>query len=209
MRALKKLRKWVKEDIMSLFEVYTDGACTNNQGEGLQPGGWAAVFVDGPALSGGESATTNNRMEMRAVIEALKNTPPHSHVRIYSDSAYVINCFNQKWIDKWEKNGWMTSSKKPVENKDLWLEMRQLEKERQVEWIKVKGHSGNQWNEMADTLAVAAIPKDKNNDDQSRKEICLYLTQDEKINLLSFLDCNQLNLNDVLKNVLVKLQKLE
>lgn len=152
---------------MPLFEVYTDGACSNNQGEGLQLGGWAAVFVDGPALSGGESKTTNNRMEMRAVIEALKHTPIQSDVKIYSDSAYVINCFKQNWIERWEKNGWITSTKKPVENKDLWLEMRNLEKQRNIEWIKVKGHSGNKWNEMADKLAVAAIPKEKKEVDKS------------------------------------------
>lgn len=194
---------------MSLFEVYTDGACANNQGEGLQPGGWAAVFVNGPALSGGESATTNNRMEMRAVIEALKNTPPNSQVKIYSDSAYVINCFKQNWIDKWEKNGWITSAKKPVENKDLWLEMRQLEKERHVEWIKVKGHSGNQWNEMADTLAVAAIPNHKKAYEKTTKKINLSLTEEEKDNLIKFLDHNQAKLNDALKNVLEKLRKSE
>jgi ribonuclease HI len=152
---------------MPRFEVYTDGACSNNQGEGLQLGGWAAVFVDGPALSGGESKTTNNRMEMRAVIEALKHTPIQSDVKIYSDSAYVINCFKQNWIERWEKNGWITSTKKPVENKDLWLEMRNLEKQRNIEWIKVKGHSGNKWNEMADKLAVAAIPKEKKEVDKS------------------------------------------
>lgn len=194
---------------MSLFEVYTDGACANNQGEGLQPGGWAAVFVDGPTLSGGESETTNNRMEMRAVIEALKNTPPNSQVKIYSDSAYVINCFKQKWIDKWEKNGWMTSAKKPVENKDLWLEMRQLEQERHIEWIKVKGHSGNHWNEMADQLAVAAIPNHKKTYEKPKKTISLYLTEEEKNNLIDFSDHNKLDLNDALQNVLFKLQKLE
>lgn len=209
MHALKKLRKWVdEEDIMPQFEVYTDGACANNQGVGLQLGGWAAVFVDGPSLSGRENETTNNRMEMRAVIEALKNTPKGSSIKIYSDSAYVINCFKQKWIDRWEKNGWITSTKKPVENKDLWLEMRQLEKQRNIEWIKVKGHSGNKWNEMADKLAVAAISRDKKDIDDSKKEINIYLTEEEKNTLIHFLEDNSEKLNKALINTLKKIKTL-
>jgi ribonuclease HI len=141
-----------------IYEVYTDGACSNNQAQGGQPGGWAAIFVDGRAVSGGEMKTTNNRMEMTAVIEALKEVPEGHIVKIYSDSAYIINCFLNKWINQWEKNGWMTSQKKPVENQDLWMEMRALQQKRDVEWIKVKGHSGNVWNEKADKLAVSCIP---------------------------------------------------
>lgn len=139
------------------FEVYTDGACSNNQGHGRQLGGWAAVFTDGRKFSGSDSLATNNTMEMTAVIEALKNTPEGSNVKIYSDSAYIINCFLQNWIGNWEKNGWKTSQKKPVENKELWQEMKSLANKRRVEWIKVKGHSGNPLNEEADRLAVQAI----------------------------------------------------
>ncbi|NLJ89110.1 MAG: ribonuclease HI [Epulopiscium sp.] len=194
---------------MEIFEIYTDGACSNNQSEGLQAGGWAAVFVNGKAISGGDRATTNNRMEMKAVIEALKNTPPGSYVKIYSDSAYIINCFNQKWIDKWEKNGWLTSNKKPVENKDYWVEIRQLEKERKVEWIKVKGHSGNPWNEKADKLAVASIPMvDKKNDnDEVSRKTKIYLSEDEKKDLINFLEENKSFISKSLNDLLLRLKE--
>ncbi|OEF97788.1 ribonuclease H [Vulcanibacillus modesticaldus] len=142
------------------YDVYTDGACSNNQASGGQPGGWGVVFTDGRKYFGGDPSTTNNRMELKAAIEALKNTPIGSEVNIYSDSAYVINAFNQKWIPNWIKNGWKTSKGKPVENQDLWMELLDLEKERNVKWIKVKGHSGNKWNELADKLAVDAIPSE-------------------------------------------------
>ncbi|NLM48202.1 MAG: ribonuclease HI [Epulopiscium sp.] len=194
---------------MECYEIYTDGACSNNQAQGLQAGGWAAVFVNGEELSGGDRATTNNRMEMKAVIEALKNTPPGAHVKIYSDSAYIINCFNQKWIDKWEKNGWMTSSNKAVENKDLWLEIRQLEKERKVEWIKVKGHSGNPWNERADQLAVAAIPKEGESHKNNSKKSIISLSEDEKVNLIELLEKNESFIPQSLRGLLAKLKNLE
>jgi len=143
----------------TIYEVYTDGACTNNQASGGQPGGWGAVFLDGRKFSGGDMATTNNRMEMTAAIEALKNTPTGSNVKIYSDSAYVINAFKQNWLSNWVKRGWKTSQGKPVENQDLWKELQKFEQERNVTWVKVKGHSGDKWNEVADQLAVNAIPK--------------------------------------------------
>ncbi|NLK21720.1 MAG: ribonuclease HI [Epulopiscium sp.] len=189
---------------MDWLEVYTDGACTNNQGEGLQPGGWAAVFIDGPSLSGGENKTTNNRMEMKAVIEALKNTPPNSNIRIYSDSAYVINCFKQNWIGRWEKNGWITSAKKPVENKELWMEMRNLERERNVEWVKVKGHSGNKWNEKVDKLAVEAIPNNKN--ENVEKTTTLHLSSREKNDLIKLLESNEETIRPSIKSILYKLK---
>ncbi|WP_339060174.1 ribonuclease H [Tepidibacillus marianensis] len=141
------------------YEVYTDGACSNNQASGMQPGGWGAVFTDGRSFSGGNKQTTNNRMELTAVVEALRNTPPGSLVTIYSDSAYVINAFNQNWIKNWVRNGWKTSQGKPVENQDLWKSLLPLTQERTVRWVKVKGHSGNKWNEIADQLAVQAITK--------------------------------------------------
>ncbi len=139
------------------YQVYTDGACSNNQAPGGQPGGWASVFVNGPSFSGADLSTTNNRMEMTAVIEALQNTPPQSSVTIYSDSAYVINAFVQNWFKGWDQRGWRNAKGQPVENQDLWRQMQKLVKERQVRWVKVKGHSGNHYNEMADRLAVGAM----------------------------------------------------
>ncbi|PSR33137.1 MAG: ribonuclease HI [Sulfobacillus benefaciens] len=139
------------------YHVYTDGACSNNQAPGGQPGGWACVFVDGPHFSGADLATTNNRMEMTAVIQALQNTPKNSAVSIYSDSAYVINAFTQNWFKGWEQRQWRNAKGQPVENQDLWRQMLGLVTERRVQWIKVKGHSGNRYNEMADRLAVEAM----------------------------------------------------
>jgi ribonuclease HI len=104
-------------------------------------------------MSGGEPATTNNRMEMMAVIAALESLTQKCDVRLHSDSAYVINCFKQKWYEKWVRNGWMTSGKKPVENQDLWQRMLEVVRRHKVEWIKVKGHSGDEWNDRCDELA--------------------------------------------------------
>lgn len=142
---------------MAIYEVYTDGACRNNQAPGGQLGGWACVFVDGPSYSGGHPSTTNNRMEMTAAIEALKHTPEGADVKIYSDSAYVINAFVQNWFSGWERRGWKNSKGQPVENQDLWRELRSLAQARRVQWVKVKGHAGNALNERADQLAVAAM----------------------------------------------------
>ncbi len=139
------------------YEVYTDGACRNNQAPGGQLGGWACVFVDGPAYSGADPSTTNNRMEMTAVIQALQHTPSGSEVVVYSDSAYVINAFAQNWFSGWERRGWKNAKGQPVENQDLWREMRSLVQDRKVEWVKVKGHAGNVLNERADQLAVGAM----------------------------------------------------
>ena len=141
------------------YAAYVDGACANNQAAGMQRGGWAAVFRDGRQFSGGDPATTNNRMELRAAIEALKNTPPGSAVTIYSDSAYVVNAFLQNWFRGWDARGWRNVKGDPVENQDLWKQLRAETARRRVTWIKVKGHAGNEWNEQADRLAVAAIPK--------------------------------------------------
>jgi ribonuclease HI len=140
------------KDEMKTITIYTDGACSGNPG----PGGWGAVLIYGNAhkeMSGGEPATTNNRMEMMAVIAALQSLTQKCHVRLHSDSAYVINCFKQKWYEKWERNGWMTSGKKPVENQDLWQRMLEVVRRHKVEWIKVKGHSGDEWNDRCDELA--------------------------------------------------------
>ncbi|TCS83616.1 ribonuclease H family protein [Tepidibacillus fermentans] len=162
--------------ISQSFEVYTDGACSNNQASGMQPGGWGVVFTDGRSFSGGEKKTTNNRMELTAVIEALKNTPPGSLVTIYSDSAYVINAFNQNWIKNWLRNGWKTSQGKPVENQDLWKVLIPLVQDRTVKWVKVKGHAGNHWNELADQLAVKAIAKDDLKKDDLKEDQPITIT---------------------------------
>lgn len=141
------------------YTAYVDGACANNQAAGLQRGGWAAVFTDGRSFSGGDEATTNNRMELRAAIEALRQTPPGSRVTIHSDSAYVVNAFLQNWFRGWEVRGWRNVKGDPVENQDLWKQLRAEADQRRVTWVKVKGHAGNELNELADRLAVAAIPK--------------------------------------------------
>src|SRR6056297_3625573 len=133
--------------------VYTDGACSGNPG----PGGWGAVLRwngTEKELSGGATQTTNNRMEMQAVIEALKALKKPCLVKIHSDSALIINAFQQGWIKNWQKRGWRKSNKKPVENKDLWQEMLKAMEPHQVVWVKVKGHAGIELNERADQLAV-------------------------------------------------------
>lgn len=140
--------------------VYTDGACSGNPG----PGGWGAILIwngKEKSLSGGEAQSTNNRMEMKAVIEALKAMKKPCLIKIHSDSALIINAMTQGWIENWQKRDWRKSDKKPVENKDLWLEMLEAMKPHQVEWIKVKGHSGLPLNERVDQLAVAESLKFK------------------------------------------------
>jgi len=134
--------------------VYTDGACSGNPG----PGGWGAILIwngKEKELSGGNPATTNNRMEMKAVIEALKAMKKPCHVKIHSDSALIINAMTKGWIENWQKKGWRKADKKPVENKELWEEMLAAMKPHKVSWIKVKGHSGLELNERVDQLAVA------------------------------------------------------
>ncbi|MBA4543224.1 MULTISPECIES: ribonuclease HI [Thermoactinomyces] len=138
--------------------VYTDGACSYNPG----PGGWAAILLHGSRrkeISGGERETTNNRMELTAVIRALEALKKPCRVKVHSDSAYIVNCFKQKWHVKWQKNGWVTASKKPVENKDLWQRLLELMKQHEVEFIKVKGHSDVELNNRCDELARAAVPR--------------------------------------------------
>lgn len=155
------------EYVGTLYHIYTDGACQNNQAPGGQPGGWACVFVDGPWFSGYDPRTTNNRMELTAAIEALKRTETGAQIKLYSDSAYVVNAFLQNWFQGWERRGWRNVKGQPVENQDLWRELRQLAQERHVEWIKVKGHAGSQYNETADQLAVAAIRQAHGQNSQS------------------------------------------
>jgi ribonuclease HI len=132
-----------------------DGAVSGNPG----PGGWAVVLVKGAhrrELSGGEALTTNNRMELRAVIEGLRALTRPCRVRVQSDSAYVVNAHRQGWLRTWQRNGWRTSARKPVENQDLWQELLAAEEPHEITWELVKGHAGHELNERADVLAVRA-----------------------------------------------------
>ena len=138
---------------MDEITIYTDGACSGNPG----PGGWAAILMFGnikKEISGGLPDTTNNIMELTAVIEALKLLKRPCRVNLYSDSAYVVNAFEQKWIYGWLKNNWKTSNKEPVKNKELWEELYSLTKIHNVTFNKVKGHSTNEYNNRFDELAV-------------------------------------------------------
>ena len=141
-----------------MITVYTDGACSGNPG----PGGWAwAVAPDGePNASGGEPTTTNQRMELRAALEALRTLAPSGEkIRVVSDSLYVVKCFTDKWYVKWERNGWRNSKREPVANADLWKPLIEFERTGNVEWGWVKGHSGDRLNDLVDRLAVAAISR--------------------------------------------------
>ncbi|NGP89608.1 ribonuclease HI [Fodinibius halophilus] len=148
----------MSKDKQKTVIVFTDGACSGNPG----PGGWGVLLQWNGVekeLTGGASHTTNNRMEMRAVIEALNAITQPCHVKIHSDSALIVNAFKQNWIKSWKKRGWKTANKKPVKNKDLWEEMLEAMKPHKVEWIKVKGHSDNVRNNRVDRLAVEASKK--------------------------------------------------
>ena len=136
--------------------IYTDGACSGNPG----PGGWGSILMykgNKKEISGGKEDTTNNVMELTAVIEGLKLLKFPCKVKLYSDSAYVVNAFVQKWIYGWLKNGWVNSNKEPVKNKELWQELYDLTKVHEVEFIKVKGHADNEYNNRCDELARNAI----------------------------------------------------
>ncbi len=141
---------------MEEVTIYTDGACSGNPG----PGGWGSILMykgNKKEISGGKEETTNNVMELTAVIEGLKLLKFPCKVKLYSDSAYVVNAFEQKWIYGWLKNGWKNSSKEPVKNKELWEELYNLTKIHEVEFIKVKGHADNEYNNRCDELARNAI----------------------------------------------------
>jgi len=140
-----------------MIEVYTDGACSGNPG----PGGWAWAVAPGgdPHDSGGERLTTNQRMELQAVLEALRSLGVGSEagpIVVVSDSTYVINCFRDKWWVKWQQNGWRNSKRQPVSNADLWKPLVELVNSGSVTFRWVRGHSGDPMNELVDTLAVAA-----------------------------------------------------
>lgn len=141
---------------MEEVTIYTDGACSGNPG----PGGWGAILMykdNKKEISGGKKETTNNVMELTAVIEALKLLKYPCKVSLYSDSAYVVNAFLQKWIFGWQKNNWKTADKKDVKNKELWQELVKLTHTHDVTFIKVKGHADNEYNNRCDELARKAI----------------------------------------------------
>ncbi|MDI9484723.1 MAG: ribonuclease HI [Bacillota bacterium] len=136
--------------------IYTDGACSGNPG----PGGWGAILRYGShekEMSGFSEATTNQRMELLAAIEALGSLKRPCKVKLYSDSAYLVNAFNQGWIENWQRNGWLNAKKEPVSNADLWRRLIALSETHDIEWIKVKGHSDNKFNNRCDALARGAI----------------------------------------------------
>ncbi len=141
--------------------LYTDGACSYNPG----PGGWGCVLIykdNIKELSGFQDNTTNNRMELTAMIKGLEALKEKVHVLIHSDSAYICNAFNENWIQNWKNNNWKNSNKKGVLNKDLWERLLELISYHKCELIKVKGHSTDKYNNRCDELATGAI-KNLNN----------------------------------------------
>lgn len=143
---------------MEKVVIYTDGACSGNPG----PGGWGTILMykgNRKEISGGKKDTTNNVMELTAVIEGLKLLKYPCEVELYSDSAYVVNSFEQGWIYNWVKNNWKTAGKEPVKNQELWQELYALTKIHKVKFNKVKGHSDNEYNNRCDELARNAINK--------------------------------------------------
>ena len=142
---------------MKLVEIYTDGACSFNPG----PGGWGAILMYNgklKAISGGEEHTTNNKMEMQAVISALESLREPCEVKVYSDSAYVVNAFLQNWIGKWQANNWKRG-REAVKNVELWKQLVELTNKHTVEFVKVKGHSDNKFNNECDALARSEVER--------------------------------------------------
>ncbi len=141
---------------MTRVTVYTDGACSGNPG----PGGWGAILLYNGTrkeLSGGETLTTNNRMEMMAAIAALEGLKRACEVHLHTDSLYLKDGVT-KWLEGWKKKGWKTADKKPVKNIDLWQRIDVAKARHNVSWYWVRGHDGHELNEAADALARAAIP---------------------------------------------------
>ncbi len=140
---------------MKKVDLYTDGACSGNPGAG----GYGAILIYRGIereISGGEAVTTNNRMEMRAVIEGLACLKERCDVTVYSDSAYTVNAFNEGWLAGWRKNGWKKADGKPVLNADLWQALDAAVSAHNVRFVKVKGHADNEYNNRCDALARAA-----------------------------------------------------
>jgi ribonuclease HI len=145
------------DDAPREFTIYTDGACDPNPGTG----GWAAILIDqktkvAEEISGGVRDSTNNRMELQAVIESLTRLPPGSVVTVVTDSEYVRNAFTQGWLKNWQKRGWKTADRKPVKNQDLWQQLVTLTAAHQIHWQWVRGHGVDVLNNRCDELAVAA-----------------------------------------------------
>ena len=141
-----------------MINIYTDGACKGNPG----PGGWGALIIEGETkkeIYGGEVNSTNNRMEIMAVIMAFKAINTASEITVFTDSTYVQKGINE-WIGKWKVNGWRTSNKKEVKNKDLWVQLDNLASQLKVSWMWVKGHSGHPENDRADYLANKGVGMD-------------------------------------------------
>lgn len=139
---------------MKKVTLYTDGACSGNPGKG----GYAAILIYKgleKEIVGGEEITTNNRMELAAVINGLEALKEPCIVDVYSDSQYVVGAMNEGWLDGWRKNGWKTAAKKPVKNPDLWQKLYELTLKHKVTFIKVKGHADNRYNNRCDQLAVS------------------------------------------------------
>ena len=142
----------------AVVEIYADGACKGNPG----PGGWGVLLRIGgreQEMCGGEAQTTNNRMELMAVIEGLLALARHSKVRVYTDSQYVQKGISE-WIHSWKRRGWRTADKKPVKNEDLWRRLDEVARMHDVEWHWVRGHAGHPENERADALANKGIPQE-------------------------------------------------
>lgn len=143
---------------MKEVTIYTDGACSGNPG----PGGWGAILIyreQRLEMSGFEAHTTNNRMELLAPITALSKLKEPCSVKVYSDSAYLVNAFRQHWLENWVRRDWLKSDKKPVENQDLWKQLLTLTGIHRIEWIKVKGHADNPLNNRCDELATGEIKR--------------------------------------------------
>lgn len=149
------------QETLKKVTIYTDGACSGNPG----PGGWGAILIykgQEKELSGFYQESTNNRMELTAALKALQALKERCQVQLYTDSAYLCNAFNNGWTMAWERNGWLNSKKKPVENQDLWIPLLNETKLHDIEWIKVKGHADNPYNNRCDKLATDEIKKHTN-----------------------------------------------
>lgn len=143
---------------MKQVDIYTDGACSGNPGKG----GFASILIykgHEKIVSGGFSETTNNRMELMAILTALKQLKERCIVTIYSDSAYSLDAFQKGWINNWQSNDWKTADKKSVKNQDIWKALLLEVEKQQVSFVKVKGHSDNEYNNKCDELARAEILK--------------------------------------------------
>ncbi len=147
----------MKSPSLNQIYLYTDGACSGNPG----PGGWGSILIAPNGrkrkISGYSSHSTNNKMEMTAVIEGLNRLTKPSKVHIITDSKYIHDAFSLNWLARWQTNNWTTATKKPVKNKELWMSLVKLEKQHTITWEWVKGHSGNEYNELCDELARNAI----------------------------------------------------